>query len=252
MQADEQAFKRLGGKRLLVFGLILLVVIVLIALLIKDALPLLKEVLANTSNESATVTAVDKLGTRGVVMIALLQAIATSAAFLPSTPIQVLAGLVYGKWGIAIILVGMLLGNAALFLAVRYGGQTIHDLLPEKHKHPPHKFLDLDRLNAMKHPGLVVFIVHLVPGLPNSMLSVVLARTKITLRTFLFWVALGEIPPLAITVGLGSSIASQNKTLIYVLGAVLALILLIGLIFHKRILAYLGERPATPEAPSAH
>jgi len=239
MRSISHFVEKHGWKKIVILSLVVVVTLVIVALLLKEAIPLLVEAIKNTNNEAATIADVQKFGWRGVVLLALSQMMLTMSALLPDAPIQMLAGLVYGKWGVLITLAGMVMANAVLFLAVRYIGNSFHSLLPEKHKKPSHSFLSLERINEMKHPELIVFFINLLPGLPNGFLPFIFARTNMSAWKFLLFVALGELPSLAITVGFGSSLSSGNKTLIIAIGAVLVAMFAAGFFLKNRIMKHI-------------
>ena len=91
----------------------------LIAIMVVDLLPLLKQVAANAGDESKIVEYISSYGFKGVPILIGLQALQVITAVIPSAAIQVLTGLCYGVWwGTLINLVGCVLGNLIIFVAM--------------------------------------------------------------------------------------------------------------------------------------
>jgi uncharacterized membrane protein YdjX (TVP38/TMEM64 family) len=169
--------------------------------------------------------------------MALIQMLQTITAFLPDAPIQALAGLAYGKWGMLIALAGIVLGNAIVFLAVRYGGDRLLNLLPDAHKKPKHRLLSIDTLDSMKHPEIIVAAMHIIPGSPDGLLPYVFGRTGMGLLKFLLFVVIGELPALLLTVGFGSSLGKGDKSMSIVFIVGFVLLIAFGYLFRDRIFA---------------
>jgi uncharacterized membrane protein YdjX (TVP38/TMEM64 family) len=244
MNATQQTKSDAPSERSRVLNTVLTVLAVaavaLFAYLLIDSLPLIREVWRNRANEAASVADVKQFGIRGVALIGLLQAMLTTTAVLPDMPVQVLAGLVFGRWAILICLAGMLLSNTVVFLAARYGGDSFqkhfhHDKHPSA-KHPAaNKLLSFEKLKNMKHPQWLVFFINLIPGFPNGMLPLIFGRTRMSLAQFLLYAALGELPSLAISTGIGTALVSGNRTITIILVIALVLILAGAYLFKDRL-----------------
>jgi uncharacterized membrane protein YdjX (TVP38/TMEM64 family) len=159
-------------------------------------------------------------------------------AFLPAPPIQMLAGLTYGMWwGSLICLAGILLGNTLVFTLVRHGGSIIKQYFPRADRQPKERFLSPDRINSMRYPGLIVFALYLIPGMPNGLVPYVFARTDMKLMTYLLYVAAGSVPAIVFGTGLGTALSGGNTTIVAVLAVIMVILFAVALVFRKRILA---------------
>ena len=87
--------------------------------MVVDLLPLLRQVAANAGDESKIVKYIASYGFKGVPILIGLQALQVITAVIPSAAIQLLTGLCYGVWwGTLINLVGCVLGNLIIFVAM--------------------------------------------------------------------------------------------------------------------------------------
>jgi len=242
---DERSHKHSKVMQYLIIALALIALVLFVVLLIQ-ALPLIEEVWRNRANEAATQTDLKQFGVRGVILIGLLQSILTVSAVLPDMPVQLLAGLVYGKWAIAICLVGMLLGNALLFFASRYGGDLFHSHFHHsKHpsaKHPAaNKLLSFDKIKNMRHPEWLVFLINLIPGFPNGMLPLIFGQTKMSVFRYLFFVALGELPSLVISTGIGTALKSGNRIITIVLIVIILAMIVTAYLFKDKLTSHIEK-----------
>jgi len=227
-----------------VIGALAVAGLILFAYLLIQALPLIQEVWRNRANEAATQTDLKNFGVKGILLIMLLQTIMTASSVLPDMPVQVLAGLVYGKWAIPVCLIGMLLANAAMFMLARFGGEEIHrHFHHSKHpsaKHPAaNKLLSFEKIKNMKHPEWLVFFINLIPGFPNGMLPLLFGQTKMSTFKFLFFVAIAELPSLVISTGIGSTLASGNRVVMVILVVVLLAMIVCAYLFKDKLTGHI-------------
>jgi uncharacterized membrane protein YdjX (TVP38/TMEM64 family) len=238
-------------KRQTLFSLIVLaLMLALIVFLVVDLIPLLKEVLQNTSDESKVLSYIQAYGAKGVPVLMALQALQVMMTFLPAAIIQVLAGLSYGVWGGALICIaGTILGNLIVFTVLRQlksafssffkerGERGEMDELDEQADKPKkNRFLSIAKLNQMKHPEYVAFFLFLIPGLPNGILPYIFAQTKVTTLRYLVSVAAACIPTTLLCTWLGERISKGDYQTAVILVVILIAILAVVFIFRKRIM----------------
>jgi uncharacterized membrane protein YdjX (TVP38/TMEM64 family) len=225
-------------KKSFILPLITLAVIVgLIALLCVMLVPILADIFTNHDGRNA-MEIIHSHGARGIPLLACLQALQVITTVVPALLIQIPAGLVFGTWtGLAVCLVGSIIGNMIVFIALRQFSTTIDHVFPtrrkkreEKAQHPKKKsklpfFLNPESLNRMPHPELVAFYVYLIPGIPNGVLPHIFARTKVSFGRYLVAVVAGNAPSTLVCSLVGDSLAHGNWQ-----GAVIIILIFAGCI----------------------
>jgi uncharacterized membrane protein YdjX (TVP38/TMEM64 family) len=238
-------------KRQTLFSLIVLaLMLALIVFLVVELIPLLKEVLENTSDESKVLSYIQAYGAKGVPVLMALQALQVMMTFLPAAIIQVLAGLSYGVWlGSVICIAGTILGNLIVFTVLRQLKSTFSSFFKERgergemdeleaqpDKPKKNRFLSIAKLNQMKHPEYIAFLLFLIPGLPNGILPYIFAQTKITTLRYLVSVAAACVPTTLLCTWLGERISKGDYQTAVILAIVLAVIIGVVVLFRKRIM----------------
>lgn len=219
--------------------LLLAVMLALVLLLCIDLIPLFKEVLQNTNNESKLINYIEAYGAKGVPIIIGLQILAVIASVFPDAPIQVLAGLCYGVWlGTLICLAGYIAGNSLLFIVVRLFQKGNPGTAPPAMGHTTKapKWFSLERLRQAQHPEFIAFFLYLIPGIPTGMLPYLLAQTKIPFIRYLVAVTLGSTPVMLLCTWIGRAIAANNYRLAILLTAIAGIVLLLLFLFRKTLI----------------
>ncbi|MDR0520189.1 MAG: VTT domain-containing protein [Clostridiales Family XIII bacterium] len=204
-------------------SLITLVFIVgLIVLLCVALIPILVDIFHNQDGRGA-IEIIHAHGIRGIPVLACLQALQVITTVVPALLIQIPAGLVYGTWnGLMICLLGAVLGNMIVFVALRQFSATLDHVFPKRRKKREEKaanpkkkgklpfFLNPESLNRMPHPELVAFYVYMIPGIPNGVLPHIFARTKVSFGRYLVAVAAGNAPSTLVCTLVGDRLASGD------------------------------------------
>jgi uncharacterized membrane protein YdjX (TVP38/TMEM64 family) len=225
-------------NRQIVFSFVILVLMLgLIAIMVVELVPLMRQVLRDTHDEAKMIDYINAYGAAGVPVLAGLQALQVMLTVIPAAAIQVLSGLCYGIWfGAVICIVGGILGNMIVFIVLRQVRSTFSVLFKERSKKPKQdRFLSVKTLDRLKHPEYVSFFFYLIPGIPNGILPYIFAQTKISLGRYLLSVSLANIPSTLLCTWLGERISKGDYRTAIILAGVFVLILIIVLIFRKRI-----------------
>jgi len=209
----------------------------LIAILVIELFPLVKEVVANAGDESSMVSYIDSYGARGVPILMGLQVLQVIIAVIPAAAIQILTGLCYGAWlGTLINLVGCVLGNILVFAAMRHMKNLLAPLLKRvKRENKEKRFLSSNRFSKLKRPEMIVFFCFLIPGIPNGIVPYVFSETNIPLGRYIAAVAAGCIPSTLICNYLGHSVSKGNYTVAAIVAGAVIVIVLVVLLLKKKI-----------------
>jgi len=171
------------------------------------------------------------LGIQGPALIIALMVLAIIFNPLPSAPIALAAGAVYGHtWGTLYIMTGALLGATGAFLIARFTG---YDFIE---KHIGEK-LPITRLSSQNNLMGIIFISRLIPFLSFDLMSYAAGLTPITLGRFMLATLLGLIPMSFLLAHFGSkAIALDTQTqffVVFVLGGITLIPLLFSFLKSK-------------------
>ena len=120
-------------------------------------------------------------GPVGFLILLGLQFLQIVVAFIPGEVVQIAAGMLYGPWlGALIILMGCVVSSAFIFALVhKLGAPFVQSMVPTKY---------LEKFRAFEKTGklsIVVFILFLIPGLPKDTFTYLVPLTDMNMRTFL-------------------------------------------------------------------
>ena len=220
-------------QNMVTLGLIAVLFCVLIAMIVQ-LYPLIEDIVIHHADESSIVAYIGSFGWRGVPALIALSALQVIIPIIPAPVVGVLVGLSYGIYGGPFIyLGGIALGNLFVIVSVR----RLHSLFPPKKKPDakPNKFLSKEKLQTIKRPEIAAFFLVLIP-FASSVGPYLFAETKVSLSKYLIAVILGSIPATIIYVFLGDRISGGNYTTAIITGAIAVLVVLIVLLFRKKIM----------------
>lgn len=167
----------------------------------------------------------------GYIIGFVLQFIQIISIFLPSVPIQVAVGLIFGTWrGFLICYAGYVAANAVVFTLYRRLGKGLDRMFPNsnvKIKKDRHDFI----LGA-EHPAFMVFLASILPVIPNGVIPYIAAKTKMSFRSFIVAVATGCVPTILTLCAIGGKLTQGNwwSALVYTL----PLILFVAIMFWQQ------------------
>ncbi len=220
-----------------VIGLAILVG--LIIYLVIEFIPLIEEIIKNTGEESEASNYIEKYGVEGIPVLVLIQALVVILTVIPAAAIQIIAGLCYGIWlGTLICIVGIVMGNALVFFALREFKNVLAPVISKKNydnEKKKNKLISVDTINKMKHPEYLAFAIYLIPFIPNGILPYIFAQSKITFPKFLLGITAASIPTVLLCSLLGDQLADKNFLTVIIITACMIIIFGIMMIFRKKI-----------------
>ena len=151
---------------------------------------------------------INDFGTIAPVVFIAIYTVAV-VAFLPATPLTLLAGLIFGAgWGTLWTWIGATLGSTLAFLVGRYAARGLVDSWKENNE----RVRKLDE-GVEKHGWRMLLITRLVPVFPFSLQNYVYGLTKIGLGTYVLLTAVCIVPGAAVYTFAGGSLAAAQKNL---------------------------------------
>lgn len=175
---------------------------------------------------------VRSLGPLGALMVLGLQFLQIVVAFIPGEVVQLAAGMLYGPWlGALVIVVGCVISSAFIFMLVhRLGAPFVQALVPTHY---------LDKFRKFELSGkltVVVFVLFLIPGLPKDVFTYLVPLTDMRMRTFLLVSNIARIPGILVSTYAAAGLVGGRvgESVIIFVGA--ALLAVIGIALRRRIM----------------
>lgn len=171
-------------------------------------------------------------GPLGFLILLAMQFMQIVVAFIPGEVVQMAAGMMYGPWlGAAVILLGCIISSAFVFAVVhRLGAPFVQDMVPTKY---------LDKFRAFEESGklsIVVFILFLIPAMPKDTFTYLVPLTNMRMRDFLILSNVGRIPGIVISTYAANGLVDGNITQSIIIFAVVAVIAIVAIIFRDKIM----------------
>ena len=181
---------------------------------------------------SRVIDDVRNAGPLGFLILLAMQFMQIVVAFIPGEVVQMAAGMMYGPWlGAAVVLLGCTISSAFVFAVVhRLGAPFVRDMVPTKY---------LDKFNAFEESGklsIVVFILFLIPAMPKDTFTYLVPLTNMRMRDFLVLSNVGRIPGIVISTYAANGLVDGNITQSIIIFAVVAVIAIVAIVFRDKIM----------------
>ena len=181
---------------------------------------------------SRVIDDVRNAGPLGFLILLVMQFMQIVVAFIPGEVVQMAAGMMYGPWlGAAVILLGSIISSAFVFAVVhRLGAPFVQDMVPTKY---------LDKFRAFEESGklsIVVFILFLIPAMPKDTFTYLVPLTNMRMRDFLILSNVGRIPGIVISTYAANGLVDGNITQSLIIFAVVAVIAIVAIVFRDKIM----------------
>jgi len=163
-------------------------------------------------------TIINSIGFLGPLVIVFFIAGAVVMSPIPSAPIAIASGYIYGhSWGTVYVLIGAELGAIIAFFIARLLG---YDAIQKKFG----KQLNIGWLNSSKYLMLTVCVSRLIPFISFDIVSYAAGLTKLSYLQFAIATLVGIIPASFLLAHIGSEMLDSN------INEMIFTILLLGLI----------------------
>lgn len=173
----------------------------------------------------------DDAGFGGVLLLEALQFLQIVVAFIPGEIVQFAAGMIYGPWlGALIILIGCILSSAFIFLLVHWlGAPFVHDMVPKKYLDKFQKFEESKKFD------IIIFILFLIPGLPKDIFTYITPLTDMPITKFLVITNAARIPGIVLSTYAANGIIDGNILSSAIIFLVLAVVSGLALFVFNKI-----------------
>ena len=171
-------------------------------------------------------------GALGVFILLGMQLLQIIVAFIPGEVVQVAAGMMFGPWwGALIIVVGCVISSAFIYMLVsKLGAPFVQAMIPEKWMAKLHDFDETEKLDAM------VFILFLFPGLPKDTFTYLVPLIGMDVRSYLFLSNLGRIPGILMSTFAANGLMEGDYMMSIVIFAAAGVLAVLGIVFREKIM----------------
>lgn len=172
-------------------------------------------------------------GSRGRLILLFLQVLETVTIVLPSMPVYICAGAVYGKLqGLAMCYITNLVMNLLIFRFARKTGVSVEEF-SKFQKNPRLE----EWMKETEHPDRLVLLMCLLPIIPNGLIPVLSSQTRVTTGAFLRALAVGCLPGMTVFVCCGDLLLSEHFRITLPVTVGIAVVVCLFLLFRKKIAA---------------
>lgn len=170
-------------------------------------------------------------GWAGVLILEALQFLQVVVAFIPGEVVQIAAGMLYGPWwGAIIILIGCIFSSAFIFVLVhKLGAPFVRDMVPEKYMNKFHEFEHSKKFVS------IVFLLFLIPGMPKDVFTYVTPLSDMKLKQFLLITNTARIPGIVISTYAADGLLEGRLVESIIMFIGLAIIAVIALVVYNKI-----------------
>ena len=214
----------------------LIAFIVLMVVIVAVAWPYIADVFTE-GGVDRLVERVQNAGPAGVLILLGMQFLQIVVAFIPGEVVQLAAGLMYGPWlGALIVLVGCVISSSIIYKMVHaLGAPFVQGMVSTEHLGKFRSFEESGKLD------IIVFILFLIPAMPKDVFTYIVPLTDMPYKKFITLTTIGRIPGVVASTYAAAGFASGNIIGPVVVLAVVALIAVVAIIFREKIMAVLGR-----------
>ena len=164
------------------------------------------------------------------IVAILLTALQILFAPAPGQVFGFATGFIFGAFfGTIYSMLGLILGSFIAFKLGRKFGRPLLERVVSKEN-----LKKFDKL--IKKGGLItLFIIYLLPVLPDDAVTYLAGTTKIKIKKLVFVSTLGSLPGFIVLNLVGAGVATQNSKFSFLLFGIFLVISLLLFIFHKRL-----------------
>lgn len=208
-------------KKIMIISSIICIIIVSIVALI----PVIDK-LISIEGQKILKSKIQNAGFLGILMLIGLQIAQIFFVIIPGEPIEILAGMCYGKiWGTLFIIITSSIISIIIFLLVRkFGKKFVHKFYNKKRVD---KIADNKIFKDSKRIELILFILFLLPGTPKDLITYISGLLPIRIKSFIIISTFARIPSIISSTLAGESIINGNWKMAIILYSAIVLPIII-------------------------
>ncbi len=180
---------------------------------------------------------IQSAGAGGVFILFVLQILQVVVAVIPGEITQIAAGIMYGPWlGALLIIVGAAVSSALVYLLVKkLGAPFVQAMVSDKFA------ARIEKLESTHRFDLIVFVLFLIPGMPKDIFTYLLPLTKMELKQFLILTTLGRFPGVLLSTYAAAGLIDGNATKSIAIFVGLGAVAVLAIVFCNPLMDRLGR-----------
>ena len=200
------------------------VAVLLVYLIFRSSAPGLMPAIQDGDTEAIEHYLESNANLKGLILTAILQIVQVISVVIPSMPIQVAAGVVFGVWkGFIICHLSNVAGNCIVYTAYKRMSAKLNDLIPVNRDNKAVKFIQ-----SSSSTTFMVAMTCLIPAVPNGFVPYAAVLVDVPLKKFAFAVWIGSAFPVFMMCLIGRRILAGDyimAVLLIIFTLVMAIIL---------------------------
>lgn len=237
--------QKLSKKTKIQVGAVCALVLLLLVLVILDVIfegPLTHLL----TNKDDVVAFVRSLGIFGPLAFIIIQVLQTIFAPIPGNVAGAVGGYLFGWWGVFWTTIGSALGFWAVFWLSRKFGRRLVEKVVKKDALKKFDYLAKDK------GGFILFLIFLIPGLPDDVIAYIAGLTTIPIKKLLALAIIGRTPAVIMTNMFGAGLGEDSIYPVVIISVICAVVF--AILFFKRntILDYLKSQHKKSQTPDKH
>lgn len=181
-----------------------------------------EELYAVVTDKETLKTWLDSFGNWGKVVFVLIRALQTIVKFIPSEPLEIASGYIFGTFGGCFLcLLGTEIGSVAIILLTKLIGERfINAILSQKQIETAKTYIG--KINFK----ISLFIIYVIPGTPKDLLTYFQFMMPVSVPKFFLITAVARIPSIITSTWCGAEFGNNNyiyAVLIFVITGILGI-----------------------------
>ncbi len=189
------------------------------------------------SNRDQVIDFVNKMGFWGPAAYIALQVLQIIFAPIPAQVVGSVGGFIFGWWGILWTLIGNTIGYIIVVIISRKFGRSLVEKIFKKET--------MDKFDFVlgENAAILLFIIFLLPGLPDDMVGYMAGLTDVPLKQLVALMVLGHIPTIAVTNYIGMGLGESNLTPVIIVAILVVVLFAVALWKKDWIIEKLSKKP---------
>ena len=178
---------------------------------------------------------VNSFGFFGPLVYILAQILQMVIAPIPGQVITATGGYLFGWWGILWTLIGTAIGGFIVFWLARKFGRPLIEKFFKKSSINKFEFI------FNKNATFIIFIIFLLPGLPDDLICFMAGLTKVPIKTLVIILLLGHLPSIVVTNYIGAGLDDANLAPVVITTIIIVIIFALCIWQKDRIINFLSK-----------
>lgn len=233
--------QNISTKTKIKVGIVLLVIVAIIGYIIWDVVTAGPLTRFFTDRERLT-SIIQGLGPLGPLIYMLLQAVQGIVAPIPSNVVGIIGGFLFSWWGILWTSIGATIGATVVFwLSRRFGRKLVEKLVKKE---------ALDKFDFIigKRASFVIFLIFIIPGLPDDIVCYVAGLTDVPLKKLIAIFLIGRLPAVVSNNYIGMGFSGEGNIIVVASITVISILVFLVLYFKQdKVIKFLKRQSKPPK-----